>query len=177
MYSGLRALFNELRSYSLPKPRAAIIDGETMQLDGCRPVKICVHARKPSNSLGPERIAGMISIYSVAPDVSRLSYAMLRLTSHFGRGEIEIAFFEEKEQVILFAVRNILRSNLDRWKKNRLLSQLKLADNHDEILALQMIIQSLHERGINTSFASPEDCVSLAVNESLLNPKNRNRIK
>jgi hypothetical protein len=117
----------------------------------------------------------MVSLYSVEPGIARLPYAMLRLTSHFGCGELEIAFFEEKSSVTLFAVRNILKSNLDRCGTNRLCSQLKLSDRQDEIYAIRAIIQSLCKQGINASFASPEECVSLAVNESLLNPKTRNR--
>ncbi|MDG2223151.1 MAG: hypothetical protein P8L85_17350 [Rubripirellula sp.] len=175
MYSGLRALFNQLRSYTLPKPRASVIAGETLQLGDGHSIKVCVHARTPSSLLPPDQIAGMVSIYSIDPSIPRFSYAMLRLTSHFGCGEIEIAFFEEKGSVTLFAIRNILKSNLDRCGTHRLCSQLKLCNTHDEIRVLRTVIESLCNRGINASFASPEECVSLSVNESLLNPKTRNR--
>lgn len=175
MYTGLRALFNQVRCHSLPKPIASAIDGKILQFDENRSIKVRVHARIPSTPLASEQIAGMVSLYSVEPGIARLPYAMLRLTSHFGCGELEIAFFEEKGSVTLFAVRNILKSNLDRCGTNRLCSQLKLSDRQDEIYAIRAIIQSLCKQGINASFASPEECVSLAVNKSLLNPKTRNR--
>lgn len=175
MYSGVRAVFNQIHSLILPTPRAAIIDGQTLQVDGFDRAKICVHARAPSKSFRSGQIAGMISIYSVAPGIPRLFYTLLRLTSHFGCGHIEIAFLEEKGRVTFFAIRNILRSNIDRLGCRRLFCNLELSNDHDEIIFLRIISQLLHTHGLNTSFASPEDCVSLAVNESLLNPETRNQ--
>jgi hypothetical protein len=175
MYSGVRAVFNQVRSFFLPRPRASTIDGETLRFEGFDRAKIRVHARAPPKSLGSRQIAGMISIYSVTPGIPRFFYAMLRLTSHFGCGHIEIAFSEEKEMVTFFAIRNILRSNIDRLGCSRLFCNLKLSNDNDEIVVLRIIIQLLNAQDIDTSFASPEDCVSLAVNESLLIPETRNR--
>ncbi len=175
MYSGLRAVFNLVRSFFFRRPSASIIAAETLSSGCFGRAKICVHARAPSKSLGPECIAGMMSIYLVTPGMPRFFYAVLRLTSHFGCGHIEIAFYEEKSEVTFFAIRNIIRSNVDRLGCRWPFRNLKLADDNDEVVVLRMIIQLLHAKGFSTSFASPEDCVSLAVNESLLNPRTRDR--
>jgi len=175
MYSGARAAFNQARSFFLPKPRASILDGETLQLDEFNQAKVCVNARTPPKAIGPGRNAGMISVYLVNPGISHFFYALLRLTSHFGCGHIEIAFYEENGDICFFAIRNILRSNIDRIGCDDIFRNLKLSRDNDEIVILREIIYKFGKRHINTCFATPEACVALAVAESLLSPKKRDR--
>ena len=180
MYSGVRAAFNTARGLLLPTTRVAIINGETFQIDASHRVKICVNSRPPCKSLGRGRRAGMISLSLTSPGISPLTYALLRITSHFGHGHIEIAFYEVHndevdDTVYCFAVRNIVRSNIDRlgWKGK--FCKLKLASDNDEIIVLRRVIEQLNARGIRACLASPEECVAFAVNPSLLHSRQRKR--
>ncbi len=176
MYTGARAVFNKARSFSLPGLRTEILDGETLQIDKSYLIRVRVHGRPSAKILGSENNAGMISIHLISPGISRLSYALLRLTSHFGCGHVEIAFYETHDSVICFAIRNILRSNIDRLRLGKLFRNLKLSSDNDEIVLLQDILQELNDRGVGACLASPDECVSLAVNKTLLNPKNCHRV-
>ena len=152
-----------------------MVHGRVFQLDDTTLAKICVHARSPPKSLGRGRNAGMISVYLASSGIQPLVYGLLRLTSHFGCGHIEFAFYEEDETVVLFAIRNILRSNIDRLRCKGLFRNLKLSRNEDEIVVLQKLMRELGSGGLDVCFATPEECVDLAVTESLLNPETRDR--
>lgn len=158
----------------MPQLRVAILDGETLQFDEYGPVRIRVNARPAPCSLDSKANAGMISLFLVSPGISRLLYAFMRLTSHFGFGHVEIAFYEAQDQVTFFAVRNILRSNINRLRLNQNFGSLKFSSDDDEIVLLKRVIDKLNALGIKTSFASPGECVALAVTQSLLVPKQRN---
>lgn len=174
MYTGVRVAFNWGRSCFLPKPRVAILDGETLQFDEYGAVRIRVNARPSPKASDTELRAGMISLYLESPTISRLLYTFVRLTSHFGYGHVEIAFYEANDKVTFFAVRNIVRSNLERLRLNQNFDSLKFSSDDDEIILLRGILHKLNSLGINASFATPDECVSLAVNSSLLGPKQRN---
>lgn len=174
IFTGLRVAFNWGRSFFLPKLRVAILDGETLQFDAYGEVRIRVNARPSPKAIDSEARAGMISLYLESPGISSLFYAFMRLTSHFGYGHVEIAFYEVNHNVTFFAVRNILRSNLDRLRINQYIEGLKFSSDDDEIVLLQGVFHKLNSLGIKASFATPDECVSLAVNPSLLVPKQRN---
>jgi hypothetical protein len=174
MFTGVRAAFNWGRSCFMPKLRVAILDGETLQFDEYGEVRIHVNARPSPKASDSEARAGMISLYLESPGISSLLYTFIRLTSHFGYGHVEIAFYEANDRVTFFAVRNILRSNLDRLRLNQYFVGLKFSSDDDEIILLRGMLHKLNSLGIKASFATPDECVSLAVNPSLLVPKQRN---
>lgn len=116
----------------------------------------------------------MVSVHLLKPGIPSPLYLLLRLTSHFGCGHIEMAFFESEEKTTFYAVRNILRSNLERVQLQRMF-ELNLLNERDEINALRAIMQELSELGCRVDFADPEECVSYAVSPSLLSPEKRKR--
>ncbi len=175
MYTGIRAASNQARSFLLPRTRASALHGSTLQLEATINLKTCVNSRLPPEPLASGTRAGMISVHLTEPDIPRLVYWMLRLTSHFGNGHIEIAFYEDGESIVAYAVRNIIRSNIDRLGLGRFFRRLQLGSNNDEILAVQQIFCALHSHGIHASFAPPETCIQLAINQSLLNPLTRHQ--
>jgi hypothetical protein len=174
MFTGFRAAFNRGRSFFLPKLRVAIIDGEVFQFEEFGPVRIRVNARPAPRMLVPKTKTGIISLYLMSPGMSRLFYAALRFTSHFGHGHVEIAFYETHENVTVYAVRNILRSNIARLGLHKNFGGLKFSCDHDEIVLLKRVLNRLNSLDLKTCFASPDECVSLAVSPSLLVPKQRN---
>lgn len=175
MYSGVRAALNQIRGCFLPRLRVAILHGSTLRLNSSGDVKVCVNARTPSGMLNSDVKAGMISIYLLAPGIPTSLYRLLRLTSHFGTGHIEMAFYEHGDAIVFFAVRNILRSNIERVRMGKQFSNLRFNSKDDEIIALQLIFQALYSRGIQATFAPPEECIKLAISKSLLNKSTRDR--
>lgn len=153
--------------------RVATLDGDFLQFNEYGSVRIRVNARPAPRSFDFEARAGMISLYLVSPGISGLLYSLMRLTSHFGCGHVEFAFYETHDKVTFFAVRNIVRSNLDRLQLNKHFRSLKLSRSDDEIVLLKLLLNKLNTLGIETSFASPDECVALAVTPSLLVPKQR----
>lgn len=170
MFTGIRAAFNTVRSYFLPKLRVAILDGEVMDFAEYGKIRIRVNARPVPNSLESGAKTGMISLYLASPGISNLLYGFMRLTSHFGYGHVEIAFYEVQEKVTIFAIRNILRSNIERLSLRQRFDGLKLSSDDDEIILLKRILGKLNSLGLTTTFAPPEECVSLAISQSLLIP-------
>lgn len=175
MYTGIRAALNQIRGFFLPRLRVSILHGSTLRLNSFGDVKVRVNARAPSNTLNSGVKAGMISIYLLAPGIPTSLYRLLRLTSHFGTGHLEMAFYEHGDSVVFFAVRNILRSNIERVRMGKQFSNLRFNSKDDEIIALQLIFQALGSRGIQATFAPPEECIKLAISKSLLNKTTRDR--
>lgn len=175
MYTGVRALRNQIHGFFLPGLRVSILNGSEMRLSSVGDVKICVNARAPLDALSSGVRVGMISIYLLAPGIPRFLYRLLRLTSHFGTGHIEMAFYEDGDTVVFFAVRNILRSNIERVGMGRHFDNLLLNSNDDEIVAIQAVFQALKSYGIEPVFAGPEECIKLAISKSLLNQKTRDQ--
>ena len=175
MYTGVRAGFNQVRGFFLPRTRVSKLHGSTLQLNSSGDIAICVNARPASKALNAGVRAGMVSMYLLAPDIPKLLYRLARLTSHFGTGHIEMAFYEDGETVVFFAVRNILRSNINRLGVGRYFRNLSFNTNDDEIMAIQGVFQALGSRGIKATFAPPEVCLELAISKSLLNQKTRDQ--
>ena len=155
MYSGARAAYNQLYSFWLPGLRTAVIDNLSLQIDDRNFVKIRVNAR-PKHKASPHNV-GMISVYLVSPGIWRLTYVLIRLTSHFGIGHVEIAFYETDKNVTCFAVRNILRSNIGRFRMRNLFRNLELSKDNDEIAILQRVLLELNARGLSACLATPEE--------------------
>lgn len=152
----------------MPGLQVAVLDGMMLQLDKYGSVLIRVNGRPAPRMLSRQANAGMISLYLQSPAISSLLYAGLRLTSHFGHGHVEIAFYETTENVTCYAVRNIVRSNIDRLRLNRSFSNLKILTENDEIALVEQVLLKLRSLGIVARFASPSECILLAVSPSLL---------
>jgi len=176
MYTGARALFNVVRSFTLPGLRAGILDFETMEIDELGLVKVRVNSRSPPRMLGAGRKAGMISVQLISPGISGVLYALLRITSHFGCGHVEIAFYETNERIIVFGIRDIVRSNIERIGLQKTFCKLTLFSDDDEVDLLRRILQELRVRGVSCNLASPKECVTLALNQSLLKPEKCDRV-
>jgi hypothetical protein len=175
MYSGLRAAFNRIRSGFLRQPRSRLLDAQVLMLPTGQQTKLRVHARCVAKFRGTERIAGMISVVWSEPGIHPSVYWLWQLTSHFGCGHVELAFFEERGVVHFYAVRNILRSNLERIGFQQLSRRLPGTTENSEIMVIKTVCQTLQDRGLDVVFLPPHDCVSLAVTESLLDPKQNGR--
>jgi hypothetical protein len=175
MYTGIRAVANRVLSLFLPVPRAAVIDGAIIQLDETVSIKVRVHGKIRPSTTDAARAGGMISVYLVHPGIRRSLYSLLRVSSHFGCGHIELAFYEDDCTVCVFAVRNIMRSNLDRIGCNVWFRSLSLSTERDEILVLAGILKELRTQDLNVYLASPAECVGLAVSQWLLRPRMRAR--
>ena len=173
MYTGTRAAWNRARSTFLPAPQSAILDGRVLYLNESPDVLIRVHARVPPHPLPRKWRAGMFSACLLSPGIPRPVYALLRMTSHFGCGHLEVAFYECGGAVVIYAIRNIVKANAARIGCEHLLRNLDLGEESDEILVLRGLVQTLGAHGLQTSFASPEDCVTFAVNDLLLRPAKR----
>jgi len=171
MYTGIRAVANRVRSLFLPVPRVAAIDGAIIQLDETLSVKVRVHGKIPPSTSGGTRVGGMISVYLTHPGIRRSLYSLLRVSSHFGCGHIEVAFYEDDGTVCVFAVRNMLRSNLDRVGCNGWFRSLSLSTERDELVVLARILKELRTQDLNAHLVSPAECVDLAVSPWLLRPK------
>lgn len=171
VYSGLRAVYNRFRCLRLRAPLASAIDGETIRLRNHEPCRIRVHARK-NRMPGTADASGMISVAVCNPGISKLVYGFYLGTSHFGFGHIEIAFFERDGVTVLFAVRNIIRSNVERFG-GKTPKGLKLLNERDELSAVRAVVHELELRGLGVVFAEPETCVAMAVSPNLISPNRR----
>lgn len=171
MYTGIRAAFNNVCSICHPPLLAASLNGESFEIPGLGRLRIRVRAKRPRFISGRKREIGMISIHMVSPKINRLQYALLRLTSHFGCGHVEIVFFEADDCITCFGIRDILRSNIARLGLQNLFRELPSFHHKYEVALLTQIFHLLSDRGFAARLAPPEKCVSLAVNQSLVNPK------
>lgn len=175
MYSGLRAAFNRVRSGFLEQPRSRLLDAQALTLANGQQISLRVHARSVAKLRGDGRMAGMVSVVWAESGIHPSVYRFLQLISHFGCGHVELAFFEERGVVHFYAVRNILRSNLERIGFHRLSRRLPGSTENSEILVIKTVCQALQDHGMDVVFLPPHDCVSLAVTESLLDPKQSDR--
>lgn len=175
MYTGIRAAANRVRSVFLPVPRAAVIDGAIIHPVESELFRIRVHGRVPPGPSSGARVGGMISVYLEHPGIPRSLYSLLRVSSHFGCGHIEVAFYEEDERLCVFAVRNMLRSNLHRLGHRACLRSLFIGTERDEIVVLAGVFDELRAQGLVAYLASPTECVKLAVSPRLLRLRTRER--
>ncbi|MBL8892738.1 MAG: hypothetical protein JNL67_22365 [Planctomycetaceae bacterium] len=175
MYSGCRALYNRWRSWGRPSLCAKKLDRAELLIGNREPAVMRVHSRVVSSAKLPSGNAGMIAVYLKSPGISAVTYRLLRLTSHFGTGHIELAFLENEDGLTFYAIRNILRSNIERIGAAAWFRGLKLGRERDEWQVLFSVIGVLERQGIRVAFAPAHECVALAVNKSLLTPDNQTR--
>ena len=177
MYTGLRALFN------LWRERCCDDGGPTGQISGTavdsEPLgkfDVFVHRRPAPIDATPNVRFGMISVRQRRSSINRWLYHYLLLTSHFGCGHLEVAYYETDDFVVFYGIRNILKSNVDRLGLRTVGDKLRLATHGENILVLQELASLLAMRELTTSFATGRECVRLAVRAELLNPQSQDLI-
>jgi len=187
MYTGLRAFFNQLtdtlrrRSIGDPALSAGRMDGLCVPFPAdAFPSDLLIRVHTRSIALPGVR-AGMISVAVYLTSVtgaSRLSWRhrLLRWTSHFGCGDVEIAFYESDQVITLYGFRNIIAGNSRRLGL-RLPTTAVPDDPHTSALVIAAIVQQLTDSGHRVRLASPTECVRLAVDDRLLPAHRRGRTR
>ncbi|MEM7457228.1 MAG: hypothetical protein AAF456_22995 [Planctomycetota bacterium] len=170
MYSGFRAMANWLRHLSLGSTPVSTLNNGKFRLHDGRGLGLKVHSRLVRDRGGRMLSGGMFSTWLLSPPIQTYVYRLLRLTSHFGCGHIEVAFIEFEDQIVIYAVRNILKSNLDRIGFRRISARLGLCEEQSEIAVIRSIAQLTREQGLQIAVATPQDCVQLAVTPLLIHP-------
>ena len=68
---------------------------------------------RPTNGCSSAKY-GMISLSLIRPGLDQFVYRLIRLTSHFGCGHLELAYMDIDGGIEIYAVRNILKANISR---------------------------------------------------------------
>ena len=170
-YSGIRAFANRTRSLfrALGVPIAPI-HRTRISSEKLGDIVVFVHSRKCPPSGSDEANYGMISVRQQRPGMSRLLYWYFCLTSHFGLGHMEIAFYEQQRRLTFYGVRNIARSNALRLGLTMIADKLLLIKRDEELHVILEVGRLLEEHGIAANFAGSDECVNLSVCARLLHP-------
>ncbi len=174
MYSGIRAVHNRISSQMSARDCALSRFNRThLQTEHMGEVVLFVHKRSGPGMDIEGTAFGMISVQQRNPKVGRFLYRYFCLTSHFGCGHMEIAFYEKQGKVTLYAVRNTAASNAFRLKWFELSDKLTLAQWDERVL--RIIVRHLESNGFTTGFADVSESINLSVNNRLLHPHSRLR--
>lgn len=175
-YCGIRAVFNRIRSaFCVSSCHVARLHGTQSRSGTFGDMSIFVHPRPSPRSLSQDVHFGIISIRLQRPRIGRLLYWYIGLTSHFGCGHMEIAFYERRGNVTFYGVRNIARSNARRIGWSKIAQRLVLAQGDEEVLLIHEIVRLLEQSGCVTTLAAVPDCVKLSVCDRLLHPDSQLR--
>lgn len=151
--------------------RVSCLDGDLVHLGDSGLVRIRVHGKKrPANGLFSAKY-GMISIELVYSGIHPFLDRILLLTSHFGCGHLEMAYMDKNDRLEIYAVRNIAKANVSRFRLGKIFSSLKLITMKEEHLVLSKILSVLSNRGMSCGMASPHECCRLAISPGLLKSK------
>lgn len=181
MYTGLRAISNRVSSRRYAVSAIRQFDRRVCDCadqSGNDSLLLRIHARRPPDALPADTRAGMISVavQQAGSCWQRCVQQLLRMTSHFGCGDIEMAFYERQTGIVIYGVRNMTAGNSARWRQQTSLTAV--ADHHREIaIVVQSVVGLLEEQGIHCTFASPDQCVELSVDDRLLQAERRNRAR
>ena len=174
VYTGIRAAFNRLRSW-LDRGETPVsrLHRARIRPGGLGRMNVFVHSRPRPRSTQRAAHFGMISVRQERPSVGRILYRYLCLTSHFGCGHVEVAFYEAGGQVTFYAVRNTARSNAARvgWGD---VSE-RLGAPGEDVRILRTLTLKLERVGLSARFAPASECVELAVNRRLIDPRSLRR--
>ena len=175
-YTGLRAVGNQLRSRFSPLgDRIGAIDGARLDCGELGELLVSIDPRPRPPTGSGEASFGMISLRQRVPRISRLAYRYFCLTSHFGNGHVEVAFYQEGHRVTFYGVRNIARSNARRLGLRRMADRLRLMARDEEVEVVVALARLLEGQGLATSFARADECVDLSVCRQLLHPASQVR--
>ena len=174
MFAGVRAGLNHARAgLCRGRSRTAALDGHLLHSERLGELLARVHPRLRPGRGAPRAHYGLISVRQRQPAVGRLLYRYLCLTSHFGCGHFEIAFYEQGDEVTIYSVRNTARSNAQRIGLVDTARQLRLVGHGEARILLREVVSLLESHGLVTRIAAPHDCIRLSVSESLLPPRSR----
>lgn len=176
VYSGLRAAFNRARSRAGRGGSAVSrLHGATIRPRGPGAMRVFVHRGPRPRAARPGPTFGMISVRLENPCVGRLLYRYLGLTSHFGCGHFEIAFYESGGRVTVFAVRNVLRANADRlgWRD----VSRRLGSPAFDVEVVRAVVMQLERAGLTVRCAPAPECVELALDRRLVHPRSLRRTR
>jgi hypothetical protein len=129
---------------------------------------VFVNARPHPVAMGSDRRLGLMSIQQVAPGIDPFAYRYLCGTSHFGRGHIEVAFYEREGDISFYAVRNVAQSNAARLGLERIAKSLRVANRREDEAVVHELFELLSTLNIGSRFAEPAECLALAVNSRLI---------
>ncbi len=171
MFLGVRAGVNQVQSWLCGhRTRATALDGSLVRSTKLGDLEVFVHPRlRPGGSTTPARY-GLLSVRQVHPRVGPWLYRYLCLTSHFGCGHLEIAFYENSGTVTIYGVRNIARANAHRLGLREAAEKLLLSRRDEARMLLHEILPLLAGHGLAVRLAAPCECVALSVNRRLLHP-------
>jgi len=178
MYTGLRALRSTLTTRLVrqwPAARARL-HGSTVGSEALGALHCWVHARRgPRGERGRRRVYGMLSLRLRRPPVHPLLYRYLCLTSHFGRGHLEAAFYEEGDRCVIYALRNMAQANARRLGCRAVADALTIGHPRDDAALLGEALRVLAPHYSSVSLAPPREALHLAVDPRLLHPRHRRR--
>lgn len=177
MYTGLRAATNRMASWKRPHLKAHMIDHHELAL-GTGEFCVRVHSRAAPLSIPTMARAGMISLAvlsTAGPSISP-RHRLMRRTSHFGCGDLEIAVYETADKLTIYGVRNIVAGNSLRigWM---IPDAVGVFRHQDVAVVIRDLVMYLGEGGLHVDFAPPDDCVNLSVDDRLLPHDRRDRVK
>ena len=92
------------------------------------------------------------------------------MTSHFGCGHIEIAFYEKAGRVGFYGVRNTARSNAHRPGGLETAKKLLLVRRDEARVLIREVAPLFEEHGLVTGVAAAHECAALSVDGRLLHP-------
>lgn len=174
MYSGVRALFNRTRSRRrIDQCQLARLHRTQFHSEEFGDLQVSVHARPGPQSFPGEANFGMISVQQRYPGLGPVLYRYFCLTSHFGCGQTEIAFYETQGRVTLYALRNTAASNAFRLGWCDISKKLTLSKRDDVVM--RVIMQYLEKNAFATALADVSECLNLSISNWLLNPASRVR--
>ena len=170
-YSGFRAIANRVRSRFRHRAcRLAQLHRSVLSSEQLGQLALSVHSRQRPPSGARRAEYGMISVRQRRPRIGRPLYWYFCLTSHFGSGHVEIAFYRRGRRITFYAVRNVARSNASRLGLTGIADDLLLGRRDGEARLAMELARLLGDHGFVTSFACPDECVRLSVCPRLLRP-------
>jgi len=169
MYSGLRAFLNRVKSRALTlDPKLEALSGANISSEELGEWTLHIHSRvrpKAANAVGR---FGVISLQQLAPPVGGLVYSFFCSTSHFGRGHVEVAFFETEDEVSYYGIRNIASANAHRLGLKGLSSRFRLSKSGEDAMVLRFVSRALEENGFSVKHATAHDCINFTIDNRLL---------
>lgn len=178
MYTGIRAVWNLVLNILVRSNQAQAIlkylHRSFFVFEKMGPFKCYLHFRPPPVSQFHGKKYGMISARLLHPQINSVIYRYFCLTSHFGSGHIEAAFYVENGNCVIYAMRNTAKSNAVRLGWRRTGKNLSLG-KAEEIVMFELFSRALKRFYSKVYLASPHESLLLAVDKRLLHPEKREK--
>ncbi len=170
VFTGLRAGFNRVRARLRRRPAlGSRLHGARVEVGTLGPMRLQVHRRPRPDAARVAADFGMISARQERPRVKRALYCYLALTSHFGSGHLEVAFYEARGQVTIYAVRNTAQSSARRLGWKEVVGHL--GSKGDDLRLVRALATLFEREGVSLGVASGAECVELALTARLVAPR------